>query len=531
MANNMLIRTRREQCKAQLAVVIRVILFFGIPSFYLLFLKGRYEYIEEEPNNILNDHAHAPRHLLAISEATRNCTNPAILEFPQDGFTRWQRQHGFIAFHCILAVYCFLLLGAVCEQYFVPAIKIICANLDMTEDIAGATFMAAASSSPELFINCVGTFVTEGDLGLGAVVGSAVFNVLAVPACCGLLAGRIVGLDWWSVSRDCLMYAVAVVALILTLLDNRIYWHEALLLVLTYILYILAMIFNEKIGNFVRSGCCGFNKKKLYTEITPLLIKNKVNGIKLSQNGCNGINKLITIRAEDIEMNAKNDPDNISLDSSHSSLWSWPTEKISALQKCLWILTWPTNLLLWLTIPDCRKNSKLYILTFIMCICWIGGVSYLVAWIITIIGDTINIPDSITGLTFLAAGTSLPEAVSSVVVTNQGYGSMGLSNSIGSNTFDILLCLGLPWFIKSLFYPTTPNNHWITINSNGLSYSAISLLTTLIILYGCLAVNKFNLDWRVGSACAVVYGGFLILAALIELNVFFVVNLPVCAHE
>lgn len=58
-------------------------------------------------------------------------------------------------------------------------------------DIAGATFMAAASSSPELFINCVGTFVTEGDLGVGAIVGSAVFNVLAVPACCALFAGKV----------------------------------------------------------------------------------------------------------------------------------------------------------------------------------------------------------------------------------------------------------------------------------------------------------------------------------------------------
>lgn len=61
----------------------------------------------------------------------------------------------------------------------------------MKEDIAGATFMATASSSPELFINTVGTFVTEGDLGVGTIVGSAVFNILAVPACCGLF-GKMV---------------------------------------------------------------------------------------------------------------------------------------------------------------------------------------------------------------------------------------------------------------------------------------------------------------------------------------------------
>jgi Ca2+/Na+ antiporter len=49
----------------------------------------------------------------------------------------------------------------------------------------------------------------------------------------------VIELDWWSVSRDCLMYAIAVVALILTLLDDKIYWHEALVLVLMYTFYIL----------------------------------------------------------------------------------------------------------------------------------------------------------------------------------------------------------------------------------------------------------------------------------------------------
>lgn len=63
--------------------------------------------------------------------------------------------------------------------------------MDLTEDVAGATFMAAATSSPELFINVVGTFITEGDLGIGTIVGSAVFNILAVPACCGLFAHQV----------------------------------------------------------------------------------------------------------------------------------------------------------------------------------------------------------------------------------------------------------------------------------------------------------------------------------------------------
>lgn len=64
-------------------------------------------------------------------------------------------------------------------------------GLHLAEDVAGATFMAIASSSPELFINSVGTFITEGDLGIGTILGSAVFNVLAVPACCGLFSNMV----------------------------------------------------------------------------------------------------------------------------------------------------------------------------------------------------------------------------------------------------------------------------------------------------------------------------------------------------
>lgn len=51
--------------------------------------------------------------------------------------------------------------------------------------------MAAATSAPELFVNVIGTFITEGDIGVGTIVGSAVFNILAVAACCGIGAGMV----------------------------------------------------------------------------------------------------------------------------------------------------------------------------------------------------------------------------------------------------------------------------------------------------------------------------------------------------
>lgn len=72
----------------------------------------------------------------------------------------------------------------------------------MSKDVAGATFMAAATSAPELFVNVIGTFITEGDIGVGTIVGSAVFNILAVASCCGIGAGTVNQFDYLTTVRN-----------------------------------------------------------------------------------------------------------------------------------------------------------------------------------------------------------------------------------------------------------------------------------------------------------------------------------------
>jgi Ca2+/Na+ antiporter len=69
--------------------------------------------------------------------------------------------------------------------------SIIFTDLNLTQDVAGATFIAVAASSPELFVNIIGTFITESDLGVGTVVGTAVFNTLGVAACIGLAVSKV----------------------------------------------------------------------------------------------------------------------------------------------------------------------------------------------------------------------------------------------------------------------------------------------------------------------------------------------------
>jgi len=55
------------------------------------------------------------------------------------------------------------------------------------------------------------------------------------------------------------------------------------------------------------------------------------------------------------------------------------------------------------------------------------------------------------GQIVLAAGTSVPDCMASIVVAKEGKGDMAVANAVGSNTFDILLGLGGPWLLKTLW--------------------------------------------------------------------------------
>jgi Ca2+/Na+ antiporter len=59
--------------------------------------------------------------------------------------------------------------------------------LELSDDVSGATLMAAGGSAPELFTSLVATFL-RSDIGFGAIVGSAVFNVLFVIGVCAVVS-------------------------------------------------------------------------------------------------------------------------------------------------------------------------------------------------------------------------------------------------------------------------------------------------------------------------------------------------------
>uniref|UniRef100_A0A8C9S3I3 Solute carrier family 24 member 5 n=1 Tax=Scleropages formosus TaxID=113540 RepID=A0A8C9S3I3_SCLFO len=195
---------------------------------------------------------------------------------------------------------------------------------------------------------------------------------------------------------------------------------------------------------------------------------------------------------------------------NHQNIFTMPEND---LKRILWVLSLPAILLLYLTIPDCRKRiwKRWFILTFLMSAVWISAFTYILVWMVTVVGEMLRVPETVMGLTLLAVGTSIPDSCLSVT----GKRDMAMSNVIGSNVFD-MLCLGLPWFIKTVVMDASSH---VAVNSTGLLYTACTLLLSVFLLFMAVHLNHWRLDWKLGLTCLFFYILFTTLAILYELGI------------
>lgn len=173
----------------------------------------------------------------------------------------------------------------------------------------------------------------------------------------------------------------------------------------------------------------------------------------------------------------------------------------------MWIVRLPWYIAFRFTVPDCTKEKwqKWYIVTFIMSIIWIGGTSFLVVDWAERISCAVGVPSFLFGVVILAAGTSVPDAIGSIVVAKQGMGDMAVANAVGSNIFDIWLGMGLPWLIVLPIYKTS-----LDAASNALLPNIIALLLVLVFYIVAVAIFGFKMSPAFGYTFLGVYVIFLV---------------------
>ncbi|XP_018618973.2 sodium/potassium/calcium exchanger 1 isoform X1 [Scleropages formosus] len=555
-------------------------------------------------------------------------------DYPKDLFSVEQRRQGWVVLHIFGMVYMFVSLAIVCDEFFVPALGVITDKLEISDDVAGATFMAAGGSAPELFTSLIGVFISHSNVGIGTIVGSAVFNILFVIGMCALFSREILHLTWWPLFRDVSFYILDLIMLIIFFLDNTILWWESILLILGYMSYVYFMKYNVQLEYAFKTQ---LNKHKNIVKVIALEEPEKDGGgspgdanppenpddknrLKLKpalQRGGSSaslhnstmrntifqlmihtLDPLGEVKFKDkaeilnnmargkVESKARgkaedgagksehpntvqgsapaepstsqppakeeekkgqkekgkeaagkegggsdssgssgddssDDDSDDSDDSDEDEEDEKETEEPLSLE---WPDTWrkqatylfllPVVFPLWLTVPDVRNlaSRKYFVMTFLGSIIWIAVFSYLMVWWAHQVGETVGISEEIMGLTILAAGTSIPDLITSVIVARKGLGDMAVSSSVGSNIFDITVGLPVPWLMYSFLHNLAP----VTVSSNGLFCAIVLLFLMLLFVIISIAFCKWKMNKILGLTMFCLYFVFLVLSVMLE---------------
>ncbi len=332
----------------------------------------------------------------------------------------------------------FYLLAKIVDDYFVDSLDKIAQKVKMSSDAAGATLMAVGSSAPELFVALFAVF-RPGDhaaIGVGNIVGSALFNVLAITGVAALVKPALIA--WQAVIRDLSFYAISVILLLIVLADGELRMIETLMFIGIYIVYVIVVIY--------------WRKMVKYSDPNEEIIEEKEE--------------------------------------------EKPKGFIARMMK-------PVDFMLSLVFP----NPKHFIATFLISITMIAAISWVLVESAIEIAHILNISEAIIAVTILAAGTSIPDMLSSAVVSKQGRGGMAISNAVGSNIFDILIGLGLPFLLIILIEGGS-----VKMQVDNLTTSVWFLLSSVVILFVMFLLNKWIVGKKMGTSLILIYLAYVVWA-------------------
>ena len=415
-------------------------------------------------------------------------------------------------------LYCLLGFAVVCEEYFVISLLAISAKFGLSDDVAGATLMAAGTSMPEFFSSLLSLFSKSADnsLGMATVVGSSVYNILIIIGW-SAVAGKDIMLDWKPLTRDGLFYFVTIFYLIGSFSGGSIGLLQSGIALALYFSYVYFMAHNAQVFAWMDAWAA---------QHSPYLAARQQERLAIRAVGA-------AAEAVDLELLPLTQPDGtpfpewdgegppppppplpppaagekeIEEEEGEDEL-AWPAGESRARQAVFCVM-WPVVAVAKFTIPDCKQAQwhAHFWWTFLTSIIWIAILAYYMVEWAQHCSCIMGVPAIIIGLTVLAAGTSLPDTLSSVVVARKGMGDMAVANAIGSNVFNVLFGLGLPWTVYILYSGAA-----IAMPTDGLLENSFTMLAVGFVYMGVFAACGFHMTTRLGHCFIAVYCAYVLM--------------------
>lgn len=140
----------------------------------------------------------------------------------------------------LLAIFgCGLIIAG--GQFTVNSASDIALRLGVTERMIGLTVVALGTSLPELVVSLVACRKGQGEVALGNVIGSSIFNILLVLGMVGVITPLPVDIN--IIVDLSILTAGSLFSLLFAFSGQRIVRAEGLLMVLMYIAYMAFVIF------------------------------------------------------------------------------------------------------------------------------------------------------------------------------------------------------------------------------------------------------------------------------------------------
>lgn len=468
-----------------------------------------------------------------------------------------------ILFEFVLFLYSFYGVAVVCDNHLVASLETLCLKFHIPEDVAGASFMAFGSAAPEIIISAVSTLksATTTDnsdnsitLSIGAILGSGMIAFMAIPGCCGIFSGVPLELKRRPLLRDISFYLIAILCLCQFFNDGVIDIVEAATLVSIYVIYIIVLLVAPVIRRVYRRKFIGLEPAPFSNFVAEARRSvAQVRRTSLLDSATAEEKELAALEEATVSANRERAPTgeymppsagiNVAgeqLNTSSTGLLSIDTSQeepaanseelqlpevdselsSSKIMKIVRIMVLPLDKAFSYTCVPCEMGTpweNFWPATFFVAFLWISLFSFLIAAIMERWCSMWNVSDEVGffGTAIVAIGAEIPDMIQSVTVARKGYGSMAVSNSIGSQICNILIGLGFIWMItilsggKVIVHDPSSLQFTAYLQTGIVCISFISLLGVAFIR----KQKKAILNMRRGIFFLVVYGISLIVLA------------------
>lgn len=138
---------------------------------------------------------------------------------------------------------------------------------------------------------------------------------------------------------------------------------------------------------------------------------------------------------------------------------------------------------------------------FFLSLAMIGFVTFIVGEFAELFGCVLNIKPSVTAITFVALGTSLPDTFASMqAAQGEKYADSAVGNVTGSNSVNVFLGLGLPWAYATVWMHINEPNRYYYVPADNLGFSVIVFLVCACVCVVVLLIRRVKVGGELGGS-------------------------------